>query len=232
MFWLIPLTLSLVAADPDLSFHFWSHDVQKFKWLRLQSTGTSLNIEDEIGVSTVIDNAKALYRQVLLGPGISNSVSRYREMLQLQHQEYVLAPYLSTLKTFRSRRVVSRFRCGCHDLHVDTGNFKPVGPKVDREQRFYLKLLAHTQQRMNTTFVFDCPAYFSVRDKYTAIFWGPACTLSSIFALHDLPSSCMNVCTQVYVVSGNPVSVVRGYIRGRLYLQLSLPQWCHAVPLC
>ena len=38
----------------DLSFHFWSHDVQK--WLQLQST--SLNIEDEIGASTVIDNAK------------------------------------------------------------------------------------------------------------------------------------------------------------------------------
>ena len=61
----------------------------------------SLNIEDEIGAGTVIDNAKALYRQALLGPGIllGNSVSRYQEMLQLQHQEYVLAPYLSALKT-------------------------------------------------------------------------------------------------------------------------------------
>ena len=42
----------------------------------------------------VIDNAKTLYRQVLLGTGNS----RYWQMLQLQPQEYVLAPYLSALK--------------------------------------------------------------------------------------------------------------------------------------
>ena len=101
---------------------------------------TAVYVEHEIGVSTVIDNAKALYRQVLLSPGISNSVRIYWKMLQLQHQEYVLAPYLSTLKIFRSLRLVSRFRCGCHmhGLHVDTGNFRSVGQKVDREQRFCL----------------------------------------------------------------------------------------------
>ena len=32
--------------------------------------------------------------------------------------------------------LVSRFRCGCYGLHVDTGQFKPVGQRVDKEQRF------------------------------------------------------------------------------------------------
>ena len=34
-------------------------------------------------------------------------------------------------------------------------------------------------------FVFDFPAYCSIRDRFTAIFWGPAPTLSSFFTLHD-----------------------------------------------
>ena len=70
-------------------------------------------------------------------------------MLQLQHQEYVLAPYLSALKNFRSRRstrLVSRFRCGCHGLHVDSGQFKPVAQRVDREQRFCLVCASDTAE--------------------------------------------------------------------------------------
>ena len=50
------------------------------------------NIEDEICVSTVIDNAKALYRQAF--HQADHSVCRYRQMLQVQHQDYELAPYL------------------------------------------------------------------------------------------------------------------------------------------
>ena len=34
-------------------------------------------------------------------------------------------------------------------------------------------------------FVFGCPAYCSIRDRFTAIFWGPAPTLSFSFTLHD-----------------------------------------------
>ena len=50
---------AFVEGLHDQAYHFWSHGVQR--WLQLQST--ALNIEDEICVSTVIDNAKALYRQ-------------------------------------------------------------------------------------------------------------------------------------------------------------------------
>ena len=63
------------------------HDGQK--WLQLQST--TLNIEDEIGDSTVIDNAKTLNRQTLLSTFTWNSVSRYWQMLQLQHRTMCLS---------------------------------------------------------------------------------------------------------------------------------------------
>ena len=56
-------------------------------------------------------------------------------MLQLQHQEYVLAPYLSALENFRSRRLVSRFRCGCHGRHVDSGQFRKKKKKIYAVQR-------------------------------------------------------------------------------------------------
>ena len=72
----------------------------------------------------------------------------------------------------------------CHGLHVDTGEFKPIGQKVDREQRFCLVCASDTTEDEHH-FVFDCPAYCSIRDRYTAIFWGPAPTLSSFFTLHD-----------------------------------------------
>ena len=77
----------------DQAYCFWSHKVQT--WLQLQST--AFNIEDEICVSTVVDNAKTLYRQTFHQAG--HSVDRYQQMLQLQYQDYVQAPYLSALKT-------------------------------------------------------------------------------------------------------------------------------------
>ena len=168
---------AFVEGLHDPSYRFWSHDVQ------LQVQSTALNIEDEINVSAFIDSAKAFYVQELHQVDL-NSVDRYRQMLQLQQQDYVLAPYLSEIKRFSSRRLVSRFRCGCHGLHVDTGNFKPAGQKVPRGQRSCLVCGSDTAEDEHH-FVFDCPAYSSIRDSFSAIFWGPAPTLSSFFGLHD-----------------------------------------------
>ena len=84
---------AFVEGLHDQACCFWSHKVQT--WLQLQST--AFNIEDEICVSTVVDNAKTLYRQTFHQAG--HSVDRYQQMLQLQHQVYVQAPYLSGLKT-------------------------------------------------------------------------------------------------------------------------------------
>ena len=155
------------------------------------------SVEHEINVSAVIDNAKDFYVQELHQLQVNlNSVDRYRQMLQLQQQDYVLAPYLSAIKRCSSCRLVSRFRCGCHGLHVETSNLKPVGQKVPREQRSCLVCGSDAAEDQHH-FVFDCPAHSSIRDTFSVIFFGgPAPTLSSFFTLHDpdsLPSFCMNV---------------------------------------
>ena len=62
-------------------------------------------------------------------------------MLAVQHQDYVLALDLSAVNQIRSRRLVSRFRCDCHGLHVDTGNFIPMEQEMNRWQRYCLKRL-------------------------------------------------------------------------------------------
>ena len=87
-------------------------------------------------------------------------------MLRSQHQDYVLAPYVSTIKNFKTCRVVSRFGRGCHGLHVDTGEFKPVEQKIGEEQRFCLVCASDTIEDEHR-FVFDCPAYCSIRDRYS-----------------------------------------------------------------
>ena len=83
-----------------------------------------------------------------------------------------------------------RFRCGCHGLQVDSGQFKPVAQTVDREQRFCLVCASDTAEDEHH-FVIDCPAYAyacacrSIRDGFATIFWRPAPTLSSLFTLHN-----------------------------------------------
>ena len=114
-------------------------------------------------------------------------------MLQLQHQDYVQAPYLSALKNFRRRRLVSRFRCGCHGLHVDTGQFKPVEQRVDRAFVLFVKL---TQQKTNITLFLT--ALNTVQSgKGLLPFSGDQplpCLLSSLYmTTRSLPSFCMNV---------------------------------------
>ncbi len=60
-----------------------------------------------------------------------SSIARYQPL----QPEYFLAPYLSAVQGFKSRKFISRFRCGCHGLHVDTGRLLPLAQQVPREQR-------------------------------------------------------------------------------------------------
>ena len=65
--------------------------------------------------------------------GIRNSLNSVAKYQPLQ-PEYVLVPYLSAFKGFKNRKLISRFRCGCHGLHVDTGRLlllaQPLGSNV------------------------------------------------------------------------------------------------------
>ena len=76
-----------------IGYLFWSHKVHT--WLQGQSVG--LGIEDELDVGTVIGNAKTHYAQTWHQNSLS-SVARYQPL----QPEYVLAPYLSAVKGFKS----------------------------------------------------------------------------------------------------------------------------------
>ncbi len=125
-----------VVHDP--AHQIWSHKVHT--WLQGQSVG--LGIEDELDVSTVIGSTKTHYAQTWHQNSLS-SVARYQPL----QPEYVLAPYLSAVKGFKSRKLISRFRCGCHGLHVDIGRLLPLAQQVPVNVIVFSALLV--QQRMN-----------------------------------------------------------------------------------
>ena len=52
--------------------------------------------------------------------------------------DYLVSTGPTYIQTVRNRRLGSRFRCVCHDVVIDTGNFEPLGQKEPREQRFCL----------------------------------------------------------------------------------------------
>ena len=66
-----------------------------------------------------------------------------------------------TIKSFKSRKLVTRFKSGCHGLHLDTGNFNPVGQQVSMEQLFCLRGSETAEKEHHL--VFDRSAYCSVR---------------------------------------------------------------------
>ena len=131
----------------------------------LQGQSVGLNIEGELDVGTVIGSAKNHCTQTWHQNFLS-SVARYQPL----QPEYVLAPYLSAVKGFNSRKLISRFSCGCHGLRVDTGRLLPSAQQVPRAQRHFV-FCASGSAEVEHHFVFDCPAYCAIRNKFTNIFW-------------------------------------------------------------
>ncbi len=165
--------VSQLVSSAKKAMHSMNHKVHN--WLQGQSEG--LGIEDELDMGTVIGSAKIQYAQRWHQNSLS-SVARYQPL----QPEYVLAPYLSAVKGFKSQKLISRFRCGCHGLHVDTGRLLPLAQQVPRQQCHCIFCASGSAEDKRQ---FDCPAYCAIRNKFTNIFWGPAPTLSSFFTLHD-----------------------------------------------
>ncbi len=163
---------AFVEGMHDPAHLFWSHKVHTW----LQGQPVVLSIEDDLDVGTVIGNINTHYAQTWHQIDLS-SVARYQPL----QPEYVLAPYLSTVKGFKSRKLISRFRCGCHGLHVDTGRLLPLAQQVPREQHhcgFWASVLAGDEHHFVFVNLFLMAQYAGqsniVRNKFTNIFWGPA----------------------------------------------------------
>ena len=120
-------------------------------WLQGQSVG--LSIEHDLDVSTVTGIAKTQHAQTWHQSSLS-SVARNQPL----QPQYVLAPYLSAVMGFKNLKLISRFRCGCHGLHVDTGRLLPLAQQVPRGQ-CHCVFCASGSAEDEHRFVFDCPAY-------------------------------------------------------------------------
>ncbi len=79
------------------------------------------NLFHKFDIATVIEQAVAKQKHV-------DHFCTYNELGSLVlyrsfQPEYQYAEYLSTVKCFSNRKLLSRFKCGCHALHVDTGRW-------------------------------------------------------------------------------------------------------------
>ena len=138
--------------------------------------------EDDLHLGTVVGNAKQHYAQTWHQSSLS-SVVRYQPL----QPGYVLAPHLPAVKGFMNRKLISRLRCGCHGLHVDTGTVgfciwhsKCLGSNVI----VFLALLV--QQRMHHMSIILCLIALEHFHKHPLPrdSWGPAPELSSLLTLH------------------------------------------------
>ena len=66
--------------------------------------------------SDIIERQKEAYLSAFINNEALSTLVLYRSL----QPEYRYAHYLSVVQSFPNRRLISRFRCGCHGLHVDT----------------------------------------------------------------------------------------------------------------
>ncbi len=113
-------------------------------------------------IATVIEQAKQKHVDRFCTSSELTSLVWYRNL----QPDYQYAEYLSTVKCFSNRRLLSRFRCGCHGLHVDTGRW------VGTERKDRLCQVCHSSQDVEDEqqFIFDCSAYSHIRTKHASIF--------------------------------------------------------------
>ncbi len=98
-----------------------------------------------------------------------SSLQLYRTVYKADHPEYQYSDYLSTVRCYPHRRLISRFRCGCHGLHVDTGRFGKHSEHCSREDRVCLVCMSGSVEDEHH-FLFDCPAYIHIRQQYSHLF--------------------------------------------------------------
>ena len=102
-------------------------------------------------VAAVIDREKHWVTFKYFHGDTHSSLLLYRT-LQPEHQ---YAHYLSEVKCFSDRRLLSRFRSGCHGLRVDTGRWEN-NVHLDRKDRLCLVCSSAHNVEDEQHFLLDC----------------------------------------------------------------------------
>ena len=113
-----------------------------------------LSIFHNVHVEAIIDRAKLQHVEQFSSSSTSCSTIVYRT----SQPEYRYAEYLSSVRCISNRRLLSRFRCGCHGLHVGTGRW------VDTKREDRLCQVCHSSKDVEDEqhFLFSCSAYSDV----------------------------------------------------------------------
>ena len=75
-------------------------------------------------------------------------------------------------KCYPHQRLISRFRCGCHGQHFDTGRFGKGMEQLNREERVCHACLSHSVEDEHY-YLLDCSAYSQICAEYDHLFQHP-----------------------------------------------------------
>ena len=128
----------------------WRSDVRRF----LVKHPGQRAVLGQLDIQGIIERERALYISDFQTDTQHSSLQLYRTLNP--HHEY--ADYLSTVTCYPYRRLISRFRCGCHGLHVDTGRFGKDEQMLSRGQRLCPVCLSCCTEDEHH-FLFQCPAF-------------------------------------------------------------------------
>ena len=127
-----------------------------------------------VDVSDIVEREKERLKATFLASDLK-SVALYRTF----HPAHAYAQYLSIVRCLSNRRLISRFRSGCHGLHVDTGRFAKNGHRVEKEDRV-CHVCHSTAIEDEQHFLLDCPAYSHLRAEHAELFQASPCTVASV----------------------------------------------------
>ena len=152
---------------------------------------SSLMFELPWHVTTCLLIGEAIINRANFEQFSSNSASSSLIVYKTLQREYQYAEYLSSVtdKCLSDRRLLSKFRCGCHGLHVDTGRWVDTTREDRLCQICYSSKVVEDEQH----FLFSCPAYSDVR-QLPVFFSRPLLSFPTAFAVSDFftsePSAC------------------------------------------
>ena len=79
----------------------------------------NLSVFNKLLIEAIIDRARQQHIEQFSSNSTSSSLLVYRTL----QPEYRYAEYLSSVRCSSNRRLLSRFGCGCHGVHADTGRW-------------------------------------------------------------------------------------------------------------
>ena len=153
----------------------WQHCLGEF----LHGHTGEQQLLHQFDVAFIIERAKHQHAFWYFTETMHSTLPFYRT----SQPTYRYADYLSAIRYASNRRLVSRFRTGCHGLQVDTDRW--ANNVSTGRDCLVCKSLGCVEDEQH--FTFDCPAYSHVRAKHVDLFQH-CCTVADFMS-----SLCVNL---------------------------------------